>query len=265
MKRLLAPVLLIFIVGTSATAQTARRKPRSANQPALPQAAATDTSALVDLILEKYVEAIGGRAAISKIHSRVIRGIIQSPKRGLTGTLESYTKAPNKTLNIFTFPNKVVVIGGFDGQIAWQQNPLTGATGVNVSTSTSFKRDSEFYKDMKLRKLFSKMEFKGRAKVGERDANVIEVTPSGQRPEVMYFDAETGLLLRLDMIRDGLFARDIPGTFYLEDYGTVDGVKIPFTIHQHFPDEYIVYRLSEVKHNVEIQDMMFKSPVVPQP
>ena len=55
---------------------------------------AQDTIPTVDQILDKYVRAIGGKAAVEKITSRVMRGSLVAP--GGTAPLEIYEKLPNK-------------------------------------------------------------------------------------------------------------------------------------------------------------------------
>ena len=51
-----------------------------------------------DEVVEKYLTALGGRAALNKLTSRTTTGTISvtTPAGDLTGTLELYNKAPNK-------------------------------------------------------------------------------------------------------------------------------------------------------------------------
>src|SRR5262245_41444797 len=57
-----------------------------------------------DDTIEKYLTAIGGRAALTKITSRKATGTlsITSQMGALPGTVESLSKAPNKTRSIMT-------------------------------------------------------------------------------------------------------------------------------------------------------------------
>ena len=49
----------------------------------------------VDEILDKYVQAVGGKAAIEKVTTRVMKGKLENPDEGPSPT-EIYAKAPNK-------------------------------------------------------------------------------------------------------------------------------------------------------------------------
>ena len=47
---------------------------------------------------------------------------------------------------------------------------------------------------------------------------------------------------------------------YMDDYKVVDGVKIAHTMKQTNPAMIIVIKISEVKNNVEIDDVKFGKP-----
>jgi outer membrane lipoprotein-sorting protein len=112
-----------------------------------------------------------------------------------------------------------------------------------------------------LKDQYSKIEVKSKEKIGEKDAYLIEATPSEGSAEQMYFDVESGLLTRV------VAEQESPqGSTHvemsLEDYKEVDGVKIPFTIIRVTPQMTIVIKFDEVKHNVEIEDEKFSKPTV---
>jgi hypothetical protein len=47
---------------------------------------------------------------------------------------------------------------------------------------------------------------------------------------------------------------------YLEDVREVEGIKQPFVVRQVTQQFTIVFRLSEIKYNVPLDDAMFKRP-----
>jgi hypothetical protein len=75
----------------------------------------------------------------------------------------------------------------------------------------------------------------------------------------MYFDTQTGLIARTDMTLE-----TPEGQFQIEttvdDYREVDGIKIPFTMRQESSASSAVIKLTEVKHNVAIDDAKFNKP-----
>ena len=218
-----------------------------------------DAMPSVDQILDKYVQALGGKAAIEKVTSNVIKGTFDLPAMGMSGPLEIYAKAPNKNATIINLAGFGVVQFGFNGTIGWSQDPQSGLREMTGTELADTKRDSDFYRDIKLKQLFPKMTLTGKDKVGDRDVYVIEATPADGKPEKMYFDTQTGLLLRLDNDRESPQGAAHVET-YFEDYKETGGVKTPFTIRIVRPDISFTIKTAEVKQNVPIDDAKFNKP-----
>jgi hypothetical protein len=264
------------ILGASGVAVTCftchRGQTKPANSPALPinitqadldagekKPAPAETLPTVEQILDKYVAAVGGRAAVEKLKTRVSKGkeVIWN---GTELPFETYQKAPDKSLDVLTRPGNVVVNVGFDGAAGWLQGPrgLRDITGAQLA---QMRRDADFYSDLHMRERYREMAVAGREKVGERDAYVIVSRVSDKRTERLYFDAQTGLLLRVAATTETPLAR-LPEETVFEDYREVDGVKIPFTVRVSYVDPFIGWtrKVTEVKHNVPLEDSKFAKP-----
>jgi hypothetical protein len=264
------------ILGASGVAVTCftchRGQTRPANSPVLPIAitqadldadtkkpAPAETLPTVEQILDKYVAAIGGRAAVEKLRTRVSKGT-QVTWNGTEIPFETYQKSPGKYLDVVTRPGGVVVTVGFDGAAGWLRGPR-GVRDVTGSQLAALKRDADIRGDLRLRELYPEMTVAGKEKVGERDAYVIVSRVSVQRSERLYFDAATGLLLRIAATTETPLAR-LPEETVFEDYREVDGVKLPFTVRASFVDPFIGWtrKFTEIKHNVAIEDSRFAKP-----
>jgi hypothetical protein len=90
-----------------------------------------------------------------------------------------------------------------------------------------------------------------------RPAVVLAATPIGRDPIVLYFDVETGLLVKQELIRSG---EKKPLALYIDSYATVDGMKVPAVFRQVGEGYTITFRVYEVKHNVAISDALFRDP-----
>jgi zinc protease len=76
------------------------------------------------------------------------------------------------------------------------------------------------------------------------------------------FDAASGLLVRAQTVAEGPMGKaNIETT--LGDYRDVDGVKLPFLIHTDMGGFAFTIKLTEVKHNVPIDDAKFDKPASP--
>ncbi|HKQ80366.1 MAG TPA: hypothetical protein VJ810_42120 [Blastocatellia bacterium] len=259
MKFAMAIVINALLFAGPTGAAFAQEKPQPAKAPEVNTAKATAAEPTVDQILDKYVQAIGGRQAVEKITSRVTKGTFEVSSAGLTGEIEIYAKAPNKTLRIQKLSGVGEILDGYDGKIAWSQNPMMGLREKDGAERAAVVRSSDIHAPLKTRQLYSKLELKGKEKVGNRETYVILATPAEGGPVKMYFDAETGLIARTDADID-----TPQGQVHIEttvdDYREVDGVKMPFTLRQDSLMGSAVIKLTEVKHNVAIDDAKFNKP-----
>lgn len=265
MKRI--SLILAFAMLAALTA-AAQEKPKndSPGKTEMPKAEAPKADAKAaalptpEDIYDKYVNAVGGKAAIEKITSRSMKGSFDLEAFGVTGApVEMFAKAPNKSATKIDIPGFGVVNRVYDGATAWSSDPMAGLRELSGLELAQMKRGSDFYQELNYKKHYSKMEVKGKEKVGSSEAYVVEATPSEGGPEKLYFDVNTNLLVRHDAEVESPQGKLLMET-YMEDYKVVDGVKIPHTVKQVNPAMTIVIKITEVKNNVEIDDAKFNKP-----
>jgi len=149
---------------------------------------------------------------------------------------------------------------GFSGDTGWGKDPDSGLHDMNKSEQTAAKRDYDFYRETRLKDLYPKMALSGKTKVDDRDAYIVEATSPDGSLEKLYFDAESGLLVRRDFERvtidDGIVLYEVD----YDDYKDVEGLKLPSTIRRKTPDYTLTYRFTEIKQNVPIEDTKFNKP-----
>jgi len=256
------PRTIVFSITASLAAVLCAAVSSAGARPAQAAAAVTPT---VDELLAKYVQAIGGRAAIEKVTTRVMKGTLELPPSGDTGsivpgTIEIDMKAPNKRVVISNVPGNGVDQRGYNGTAGWYVDPDEGPKDLTGSDLDSMKFDAEFYRELNLPKLYRSMTVEGKAKVGESDAYVVDATLASGDVEKLYFDTQSGLLVRDDLpveIPDEGKSTQIS---LLTDYRDVDGVKLPFTIRRNRTDGDSTIKFGEIKDNVPLDDAKFNKP-----
>jgi hypothetical protein len=267
MKRLWTFVLIFGLQIFSGLAQEAQKKPEpqapAAQEEQKPDPLQAEPLPTLDQIIEKFIEGSGGKAAMEKLTSRVTKGTFEIPSMGANGALEGYAKAPNKSFMTIDIQGLGVMQQSYDGTVGWEDNPMAGFRELSGTELAARKRDADFYQALHFREHYPQMTVKSKEKVGERTAFLVEATPAEGKPEKLYFDAESGLIARSDVEREGVQG-SVAVTTYMEDYREVDGIKIPFLIRQVTPMFEILVKLAEVKHNVEIEDAKFAKPAPKQ-
>jgi zinc protease len=250
-------IIFVLFLSTGALAQNSRPSVevlshRAGNSAALPT---------VDSVLKKYVKAIGGRATIEKINSRVLQGTFElASLAGVKGSIEIYEKAPNKQVAILNIPGLGQEAEGFNGEIAWELDPDSGVvhekSGLELAAA---RREANFYQEIKFKELYTRLTIKGIKKVGAGQAYVIEAVPAEGSAEHFYFDTLSGLLVRHDSIEEGAEGLRAVEEYYA-DYRAVDGLLLPFTLHQVSPGTDFTIKLTGVKQNVAVEDSKFNKP-----
>jgi len=225
----------------------------------------------VDQILDRYVQAIGGVQAARAVTSIQAKGTFELPEMKITGSLEFFAKVPNKSgTSVRTPDDFIFVIQAFDGTIGWERSLKSGEGRIALreikgAELDQLKLDSDFYREFKLRDLYPRMTLKGRQKVDDRDAFAIEAMPRSGGRETMYFDVQTGLLVRRDMSAF-LPTGQTPSEIYFDDYKPLTGaggLKIAYTRTIIFPDGHegnTILRFKEARANVQLLDSTFTMP-----
>jgi hypothetical protein len=208
----------------------------------------------LDAVLAKYVAAMGGQDAQKRVTSRVSKGRVDVPDVSFGGKLEVYAKAPNKSLTVMNVEPAGLVKQGFDGRSWW-------TNGSDNRIERAALVDADFYREIRLKEHYTRLRLLGKLKEGFRQVYLVEAVPRNGAAENLYFDVESGLLVRRDVPRrtsKGVVRVEV----YFNDWRELDGVKVPFRIMQVVEDTKFVITLEDVKQNVPLDDAMFlKAPL----
>ena len=250
---LAAPLFMLALAANAQSASSTAPKDSPATAPTAP------VYPKVGEILDRYEKAIGGRAAWEKFTSQVMMGTIEVPSMDLSGTVMIHEKTPNKVL-VAVIINGAAFQQGFDGTAGWTDDPKNGLRDQTGAELAEAKRAADFLHSFKMRRAYASMAVTGTEKIGERDTWVIEAgVPEGGDPTKLYFDKQSGLLLRaISQNHDADGVSQLKEDF--EDYRDVDGVKLPFVSRQTNGDTTYTMRISEVHHNVDLGDSEFAKP-----
>jgi len=226
-----------------------------------PEEPAVESFPPADQILSHYVEAIGGSAALEKLHSRVVKGSLTT-ESGHTYTLEIQEKAPDLGLVTAVLPGGTVSRDGFDGETAWN------ASGDRAFVSHGLEgarivRDLELFVGTEVKKQFPRRFVARKESINGEDAYLVRAIGHGDVSEMLDFSVNSGLLLRRTVLTKTTLGRYAEQTDY-SDYREVDGVKLPFTVTRLEVNARYTEKYSEIKHNVPVDDSIFHMPAAPK-
>jgi SH3-like domain-containing protein len=208
-----------------------------------------DTMPTVDQIVERYVQAVGGREAIERLRTRVMTGHLVtdlptwSPPVHEEVEVELRSATSRGYLSVMQAQDGAVW-DGFDGTVEWSRS----AAGVEIDDGVDVRL--AWFLDpqgaLRLREYFPDMTLRGATELDGRRVYVVDI--DDERLHAMYFDAETGLLVRLGYNRE------------LGEYREVDGVMVPFSVSFSRKGGSSTYVFDNVEHNVEIDTSLFAMP-----
>ena len=215
-----------------------------------------------DTLLDKYVQAAGGAAAIDKITSRVMKGTIDFGGRSLP--IDIYSKEPDMRIS-FTHMSDGDNVTAFNGHEGWlampngQQRPMRGSDLDGASI------DADLHLATHLKSMFSEVHSHGTETIEGHEANVVVGERAGKPPIELYFDQQTGLLVRLVRFGETALGR-MPTQIDYADYRDTDGVKVPYQWTLSRPNGRFTIKVTDMKQNVPVDDAKFvRPPESPEP
>lgn len=205
------------------------------------------------------------------------------------GEIEFEADAPDKFVITQKYDNTTISQRGTNGTAGWWRTgfpdrstelnphmPLMATFHMDELRGdrlTDLKRGSDFINYFQLLNKYPRLYLTGKTMVGDRVAYELTNRNFPDAVSEMYFDVETGMLLKFTSYRPGLpylpmFARYyVPfsnnsnwAETYLEDYREVNGVRLPFLVRQHIHRYWITTLITDFKTNVSIDPSVFEKP-----
>ena len=209
-------------------------------------------------VLDRMAQAMG-LANAAKIRTVQMTGTISYPAQGIQGRYEALYKAPNKTLIKLNIQGLGEVQQGYDGKVGWEKNPMTGLRELQGAELAQMRQSAQMGASNDLRKTLRNPKLAGQEKVGNRNTFVITAQTTAGAPIKVFVDAQRYLPLRMD-IEIATPQGKLNTTTFLEDYRRVDGIMYPFTTRQSTAGIEAVIKTERVRHNVPIDDAIFRKP-----
>jgi photosynthetic reaction center cytochrome c subunit len=217
-----------------------------------------------DQILDKYIQAIGGTQKLAAITSLVAKGTTSGygPESGQRG-IEIYAKAPNQRTQIIHTDNgdSTTVT---DGRSAWISAPLRPVPVLDLvgGELDGAKADAALEFPGRIKQAFTQWRSGSPSIIADKRVQVIQGVIGNGMMVSLYFDPETGLLVRMRRYASSLVGR-IPTQYDYSDYRDVNGVKMPFKWNMLWLDGRESVELSEIRVNVDIDAARFNKPGPP--
>ena len=224
--------------------------------------ACQDSGKIAKQILEKMIEAQGGRKAAEGIKDMTGRGTIEMAVQGLSGPITLCKKEPDK-IRIDVEVMGRVFSRAYDGKIGWGTNPQTGAIEeMSGQQLADIKRESmpivSVFDPQKFGIIFA---YKGKEEIDGKEYFVLEEAYPDGFKATLYVDSKTYLVFKIKGKTSGPSGEEVEFEQFQSDYKKVNGLLIAHsTVTYSRGKEIQKITLEEAISNTGLEDSLFKMP-----
>jgi hypothetical protein len=176
-------------------------------------------------VMDRYIEAIGGRNAIMAHHSMTVRTKLHIPDKGVADQVTYYKGTSSR--EILTLPDGQYYTSTYDGSIAWEQSSRDSAPSLLKGDEIrSRARDADMYYPAHILDYFDTFDVVDVTTFEGHTCYHLKGNNKWGRLNEQYYDTKTGLLVGYQF---NSAWRGGPGLEHqiFSDYKAFDGWLIP--------------------------------------
>jgi predicted Zn-dependent peptidase len=207
---------------------------------------AIDPSVTVESVLNKYINAIGGKAKLEAVNT--LYTLANAEMQGMQLGMEMKSTKTNKNSLAILMGGMAIQKTIFDGQTGYSlaQGQKTDFTEEQITAS---KTTAVPFPEL----IATDATLNGVENVNGKNAYVIAFTDKS----FGYYDMETGLKLKNETIQE-MNGMEMRTAIQYSDYKEVGGIKFPHTIGVAAGPQELKFEVAEIKINEGISDEDFK-------
>jgi hypothetical protein len=151
----------------------------------------------------------------------------------------------------------------YDGKQGWLSVP--GRVHImSAAENAAARMDADLYLPIHLKILYEKFRVDPGEKIDNHDTYLVVGLTEGQPPLHLYFDRDSGLLLRLVRYAETPLGRN-PTQIDYADYRDSSGLKLPFRWTLSRPGNQFTIQVGQLQQNVPVDNAKFAPPPQPAP
>ncbi len=212
-----------------------------------------------DKILAMVESALGGADALTKVTSRISKGITVDGQ-GREQEIEITQQVPDKYLMEVSMKDRGSFIRCLNGTSGWMSGPR-GSRELPPGEVEMLKEEAQLFPLARIRQLASTLHVKEKITLNGAACYVLESPAGTHDVQRYYIDSANGLLLRSMTISQTMLG-DIPEQTEYSDYRPVGPVKVPFMVKSATvdPRDTATRKFTSVEQNVPIDEKKFQMP-----
>ncbi len=226
--------LLLILTGGCGSAYNAQattdgasdRAATGAAPPAEAPAAAHSDPSSPEAIIARYIEAVGGEAALRAHTSMTTKGAFEMPAMGASGEAILYQMAPDKLVAIITIPGMGESVQGYNGEIGWAEDMMQGPRLLDGDMLEQERRGARFHAELEYPDLFPERTTAGEVEWDGQAAWQLDLVDAKGNEESHFFAQDSNLLIGVESTTSTEMGTMDAATT-LSDYQEFGGIQLP--------------------------------------
>ena len=228
---------------------------------AAPSVARADEDSLPsgEQVIEKSLEAMGGRAKLEAIKSRISVGSVELPRQNIKGSITIYEEYPNKNYTVAELEGAGKTESGCDGDVRWEISAMTGPRILEGEEKDFMERLGAIAAMTEWKRYYKEAKTSAIEDVNGRLHYRVALIPQKGQPVYAFYDKKTYLQSKVLVVAKGALG-EVPLEVDFDDYRDTDGVLLPHRQTTHGAGIEQVLTIKSMKHNAQIPADRFKLP-----
>jgi hypothetical protein len=210
----------------------------------LPAAASAQDLPPAQQLLDAYITAIGGRAAVLAASSAHTTGQFSMPAMGITGDLEVYS-ADGKTATRVEIPGLGVIRSGYNGEVGWALDPMVGPRVLEGAELAQAQDEAAPEASLRDPKLVASMETVEKTTMNGQECYKVKVAWKSGRETFDCYSTETGLIVGMEQKSETQMGT-IDMVIHASDYKQFGSIRMPSRITQQMMQQEQVMTITNV-------------------
>lgn len=212
-------------------------------------------------VLDRSVEALGGRERIGEIDSTRLTGTFTIPAMGMSGNMVLVQVNPDKVYSMQDLPGLGQMIQVCDGDSGWAQDPMQGFRVLSAPEIATLKQNESLRELLDLDSLYNSGSVSGTATLNGEEVVILKLESkiSGEM-ETHYYSTADGLLKKKETMADMGPMGKMPATMVVKSYRSEGGVSYPAEMEAINAGLSVQLVFETLELNPEIDPSLFKAP-----
>lgn len=210
-------------------------------------------------ILDRYVQATGGKAAYERHTTEILTGTIEFPAQGLRGKLTRYSMSPDKEYSVVELDVLGKIESGVQSGVPWEKSVILGPRIKAGEEKDQALREARFNAPIEWRKIYAKAETAGAVMIEGDNCYEVVLSPAKGSPEHQFYSQKTGLLVRTTMTAASQLG-EVAVEVNVSAYKNFGGILFPTVVRQKAASQEVNITVERIGVNEPIPPANLEPP-----